>query len=366
LDDIMVAFIDGFPLSKRKLALLAVPIVASVFVLSVTWEFVAEPIVNTMLSNPEFEPIAEKWEFIITSTVFGLIALIVPLLVLWRLIEAQTTSHAAFRATIDSMAQGCAIHDADLNVIHYNAQFEKLFEFPPGFLYPGINSREIGKFRAARGDFGPGDVEAIVEGRIEHIKTSPPDQSHERTLANGKSYFSHRKPLPNGSFVTTFTDITERKAGEEALRESERRFRTAFENNIVAITLNRPDFESHMINATLANMLGYTPEEMQDLRLRGLRHPDEKLVGIERRAEFVDGKTDNTVSVERFIHKNGSVVWCETYHSPIFDDDGNLDGLLSIRQDITARKIAEEARRESEEKFRRRFRKHSCRHFGDG
>jgi PAS domain S-box-containing protein len=154
------------------------------------------------------------------------------------------------------------------------------------------------------------------------------------------------------STVRLIQDISEKIKVGEALKWNEERLRLAVENSVISISLHRRESEDRMFNTTFADMLGYTMEEFEKLRLNELRAPDEILIGKQRRAEFADGKKDICVDIERFLHKNGAVVWCEATRKPIFDDAGNFTDVVTIRFDVTERTMAEQALRESEQRFR--------------
>jgi hypothetical protein len=116
------------------------------------------------------------------------------------------------------MAQGFTVFDADLKLLHFNEQFASLFGFPPGFLRIGMHWEEIARYRAEQGQYGAaGDSdEAILEERMERSRDQS-ERTGERALPNGTVYVYHRKTMPGGAFVTTYTDITERKEAEQQI-----------------------------------------------------------------------------------------------------------------------------------------------------
>jgi signal transduction histidine kinase len=134
-----------------------------------------------------------------------------------RLKEELAAQAGLLNTTIDSMGQGCAVYDADLTLVRHNAQFEKIFYFPPGFLYRGISQRELIRYRVERGDFGPGDIDEIVKERVQRTQNYAAERSAERTLPNGRTHIHFREPMPDGGHVTTYTDITERRQLEAQL-----------------------------------------------------------------------------------------------------------------------------------------------------
>ncbi len=123
--------------------------------------------------------------------------------------------------TLENMSQGISVYDAELKLVAFNRRFLELFRYPPGFLYIGKPYEDIARFKARRGDYGPGDIEQQVRDRV-MAKRSGEALRHEFTLPGGTVIAASRETMPDGGSVTTFTDITRPKRVEEALRASRR------------------------------------------------------------------------------------------------------------------------------------------------
>jgi len=145
-----------------------------------------------------------------------------------------------------------------------------------------------------------------------------------------------------------FRNISDRKRTEEALRDSEARFRTAFENASVGITLVGLDGIYLEVNPAMARMTGYSPAGLIGKPVAHFTHPED----LGRRSEFVsdliEGRIDSGEQERRFIHRNGSVVWTLIWASVQRDQKGRPMYFISLVQDITARKTADEDKRKLE------------------
>jgi len=145
-----------------------------------------------------------------------------------------------------------------------------------------------------------------------------------------------------------FRNISDRKRTEEALRDSEARFRTAFENASVGITLVGLDGIYLEVNPAMARMTGYSPADLIGKPVAHFTHPED----LGRRSEFVsdliEGRIDSGEQERRFIHRNGSVVWTLIWASVQRDQKGRPMYFISLVQDITARKTADEDKRKLE------------------
>jgi PAS domain S-box-containing protein len=145
----------------------------------------------------------------------------------------------------------------------------------------------------------------------------------------------------------------ERKRAEEALRESEDRFRRLAENaqDVIYRYSLMPTLHLEYINPAVKKMLGYSPEEFyaDPLLFVKILHPDDQRL-LEAAMRGAAGLEQ--LSVLRSVHKDGSLVWTEQRHIPIFGPGGDLRFIEGIARDITARKQAEDALRRANETLR--------------
>ncbi len=117
---------------------------------------------------------------------------------------------------LDFARQGITVFDKDMRLICWNREFRELFEFPGEGLIAGMGLEEILRFNAQRGVYGPGQVEDQVALRIRSlINDSEPVRLRLFPSDNVLEIRSAR--MPDGGLVTTYTDVTETVAAEEAL-----------------------------------------------------------------------------------------------------------------------------------------------------
>lgn len=150
----------------------------------------------------------------------------------------------------------------------------------------------------------------------------------------------------NGSFRQThcvFQDITWRKKAEEALRESEERYRAIFNNAAVGIDLVDAEGRFLEVNGTLERFLGYTEEELVHLTALDLTYDEDLGRSEDMLAGLVEGRSPGYRFEKRYVRKDGTVVWADTSVSAIRGTDGEYKATVGVITDITQRKKSEEA-----------------------
>ncbi|MFH1114465.1 MAG: PAS domain S-box protein [Pseudomonadota bacterium] len=147
----------------------------------------------------------------------------------------------------------------------------------------------------------------------------------------------------------------ERRRAERLLRESEERFRNVFKQGPLGIAVVGLDYRWVTVNATLCEMVGYTEDELTKLTFVDITHPDDIEADVGYAEKLSRGEIPSYKMEKRYIRKNREVLWIQLTASSIRDEQGKSLYYLSMIEDISSRRKAEEALRESEEKYRTLF-----------
>jgi PAS domain S-box-containing protein len=148
----------------------------------------------------------------------------------------------------------------------------------------------------------------------------------------------------SGGYVAIARDVTERKQVEEALRQSEERFRRVFEEGPLGICM--VDVTGHLLraNAVLCEMLGYSDEELVGQPLLRFTHPADADLNTELVARTFAGNLHGFETEQRFVRRDGETIWVKLSGSVVRSADGvPLYGLAMV-EDITETKEVEAER----------------------
>jgi PAS domain S-box-containing protein len=241
------------------------------------------------------------------------------------------------------------IKDASGKYVFANDAAHKAFQTTPAKLY-GKTDLDVFSEETAR-RFRENDQTALAT-----------DFGHQavETLEHedGTLHYSlvHKFPIPSPDGAGTLIggmaiDITDRKHAEESLRTSEERFRTLADHAPVGIFQSGPDGKTVFVNKSWCAMTGLSFAEAQGDGWSNALHPldRERVIagwkqavrkGISSDAEF------------RFVRPDGTVIWIQGNAVPLWNPDGQLIGYIGTVADVTERKTAEIALRESEQRFR--------------
>jgi len=253
--------------------------------------------------------------------------------------EEFQKSEERYHNLVDNITVGISLIDRDYRIILMNTSQAKLFHktarefigkqcFKEFEKRPGVCPHCPGKVAMATGQ--PAEAETV--GRRDDGSTFP--------------VRIHAFPSfgPDGQitgFIEVVEDIAGRKHAEEALRESEQRFRDVSE--YVAEWIWETDAQGRYTysNSVVEHVLGYKPEEVLGKHFYDFLHPDAREKLKQENLAILVAKQPFREFHNRYLHKQGATRWFSTSGVPILDDRGNLLGYRGIAIDITARREAE-------------------------
>ena len=254
--------------------------------------------------------------------------------------EQLKQSEEKYRSLFENMTAGFAYHEVivdennkpiDYKYIEANPAFEKLTGIGIDELIgktvtevlPGTETDPadwIGNF----GNVGLTGIPLTVEDYSEQLD---------------RWYYVSGYSPKKGYFAVTFTDITDRKKAEEKLKESEEKYRLIVENAHEGIWAIDGDAYTTFVNNRMAEILGYSIDEMLGKHLYSFMDEDGvKIAEINLKRRQMGIKEHHDFE---FLRKDGTKIFTRLETSPILDEKGEYRGAMAFIIDITERRIAE-------------------------
>ena len=158
------------------------------------------------------------------------------------------------------------------------------------------------------------------------------------------------------SILSFVEDITQRKDAEEALRQSEERFRSAFDTAPIGMAIVSLEGSLIQVNQPIIKMFGFTETELLNLNVAALSYPEDIEKYLSYLRQLLSGKIPYYHLEKRYRHKDGHLLWGHLSVALVRDSQQNPLYCVCQIQDITERKKAEDALKASEERFERAIR----------
>lgn len=131
---------------------------------------------------------------------------------------APLERYQTLQTGLDLLDQGLSIFDGKLRLVAWNKAYVRLLDFPEAMAHPGASFESFIRFNAERGEYGPGDPDALVAERVAAARSFEPHEI-ERTRPDGRVLHIRGMPVPGHGFVTLYSDVTEQRRAERTILE---------------------------------------------------------------------------------------------------------------------------------------------------
>ena len=252
---------------------------------------------------------------------------------------------------LESMTEGVSLSDENGRILYTNPAEDAMFGYERGEL--------IGQSVAVQNTYPPEENARFVAEVIDHLKQHGVwFGEFDNRKKNGQPFRTYARitTLEIGGkqhFVCVQEDVTEQKKARDALQESEQRFRQLAENITDVFWMVDPHQPAMLyVSPAYETIWGRTCQSLyeQPHSFVATVHPEDR----QRVVEALDRQTRGSTTAEeyRIVRPDGSIRWVWDRGFPIKQHDGRILRVAGIAEDITARKEAERALRDSEERLR--------------
>ena len=218
-------------------------------------------------------------------------------------------------------------------------------EVPPGFetVFDLVHPDDRERLDRAIQDYLSGKTSQF---EVEH-RVRREDGSYRWMLTRGVAMRDpSSRPI---RFIGSCIDITDHRHAQEALRESEGRFRGTFENAAVGIAHKDADGRFLRVNETYCEIVGYTRLELLARTFQDITYAEDLETELEQYLSLMRGELPSYSLEKRYIRKDGSLIWIDVSISLQRDAAGQPAYAIAVLQDISERKRLEEESRQARE-----------------
>lgn len=241
------------------------------------------------------------------------------------------------RTVLDTLDHAVTAFDKDLRLIAWNRHVNDLLEIPSEIIRHNEPLETFFRFNALRGEYGPGDSDEQVKARIELTRDF---KAHKfiRERNDGTFIEVTGNPMPDGGFVTTYGDVTERLQNESELR----RFRGMLDRTHDCVFIFDPQSLNFVyVNRGATEQVGYSEDELLQMTPYEIKPEFDENSFRALIRPMLDGDHDAVVFETTHEAKDGSIIPVEISLQFISDEtDGRF---IAIVRDISERKVAEQA-----------------------
>ncbi len=164
-------------------------------------------------------------------------------------------------------------------------------------------------------------------------------------LDRGTIIYEENQPIAIEGFISDVTDFVQT---QNKLRDSEERFRAMLDSSNVGMGLINTEGKWVITNKIMHDLSGYTKEEMHNLTMEHISHPDDLEISRPHINDVITGEKPSGRYVKRYVMRDGRIVWLDVFISSVRDVEGKISGIAGTAIDVTDRILAEKRAREHE------------------
>lgn len=258
---------------------------------------------------------------------------------------------ATVRSALEHIEQGITVFDAELKLVALNARFLELLDIPAELGEPGTDFAEFMRYNAVRGEYGGGEIEDLVAQRVEQARKFEA-HSFERVRPDGTIVQVVGTPLPEGGFVSVYTDVTKVRQREteleyrvqartEKLRRNQARLSLITNEVPAGIAYLNTKFVFEYANRGFAKPLGFTPESIRGKEAEKVLTPHMIAAAMPWFENALAGESA-TYDIDADL-PDGRTMFVRSFLRPEISDQGQVTGFYLLTVDMTRQRESDMA-----------------------
>lgn len=251
---------------------------------------------------------------------------------------ARDRALQAFTEAQEIAKVGSWVWNAATNALAWSDQMKVMFGLSPTALPPSPEQFFQFVDPEDRGPVARAYRQVVAGGPMFELEYRITAADGARRILHGRGRADPERP---GIFIGTAQDVTELRAIERDVQAARERFRAAFENAPVGMSIAGPDGRLLQVNDSLCEITGYTRDELLNLNVATITHPEELGERSQLDEQLAQGEIDSYIRDGRLLRANGEAVWVSRHVRILRDEHGNPLQTLTHFVDITERRTME-------------------------
>ena len=255
---------------------------------------------------------------------------------------------------VEAFPGAVVVYDAGSKITTANRAFKDLYPSQTDVLVPSTDLETFVRTGLERGAYpqAKGRESEWLRERLDYQHSIGEEPRQRLVRSRGGWIQIRERRTRDGGVVSVRLDVTARKQAEDALRESEERFRSAFHAAPIGMVITALDGTYMQVNPALCRILGYAEHELVGMHVRHVIHPDDFGEHLAIRKRLLASEIESYQTEKRYVCKGGRVIWGVGSVSLVHDAEGRTLYTIGQIQDVNERREVEEALRESEARLR--------------
>lgn len=252
--------------------------------------------------------------------------------------EALKDSYSLLEGTLESTVDGILVVDHKGKIQKFNSKFIEMWKIPESIIQTGNDDAALNHV------LNQLKYPTQFINRVKELYQDTMAESIDQLeFTDGRIFERFSRPQLHGNQpvgrVWSFRDITDRKLAEKALLESEKKFRTLFETSKEGILSTDVNQMVTMVNPRMAELTGYTSDELMKMNFNLLIPPEEMEDHLAKMAEREKGIS--STYERKLLKKDGRTIWVLVSATALKDNEGKYHGSFGMFTDISEQKLAE-------------------------